>query len=109
MNAREMRRTFFRGLMSGIHVTWPILSFLVGLIVALGAIIGVLEGWALTESIYFAFVSGLTIGYGDIAPATMPGRLLAIVTGICGTLMTALLAGIAVKALTAAQASSEVR
>ena len=52
------------------------------------------------ESIYFAFVSGLTIGYGDFAPKTLVTRALAIVIGICGILLTALVAAIAVKALT---------
>ena len=51
------------------------------------------------ESLYFAFVSGLTIGYGDFAPKTFVTRLLAILIGVCGVLLTALLAAIAVKAL----------
>lgn len=33
-------------------------------IVALGLAIGLLEGWSVQESIYFSFVTGLTIGYG---------------------------------------------
>jgi hypothetical protein len=41
---------------------------------------------AVQESIYFAFVSGLTIGYGDFAPNTFATRALAIVIGICGVL-----------------------
>jgi uncharacterized membrane protein YuzA (DUF378 family) len=53
--------------------------------------------------VYFAFVSGLTIGYGDLAPKTLLTRALAIVIGLCGVLFTALLAAVAVKALTAAQ------
>jgi hypothetical protein len=70
---------------------------------ALGLAIGRLEGWSVQESIYFAFVSGLTIGYGDFAPKTGLARLLAIVIGICGVLFTALVAAVAVKALTAAR------
>ena len=51
--------------------------------------------------VYFAFVSGLTIGYGDFAPHTFGTRALAIVIGICGVLLVALVAAIAVKALSA--------
>jgi Na+-transporting NADH:ubiquinone oxidoreductase subunit NqrD len=83
-------------------VVWPILSVLLGLIIALGVIVGLREGWSLQESIYFAFVTGLTIGYGDLAPHTPLTRTLAIVIGVCGVLLTALVAAIAVKALTAA-------
>ena len=52
------------------------------------------------DSVYFAFVSGLTIGYGDLAPKTLVTRILAIAIGICGVLVTALVAAVAVKALT---------
>lgn len=60
----------------------------------------------LHESIYFAFVSGLTIGYGDFSPTTPFTRVLAILIGICGVLLTALVAAIAVKALTTARGGS---
>ena len=50
---------------------------LLGLIVALGLVVGLLEGWSVHESIYFAFVSGLMIGYGDLAPKSLLTRALA--------------------------------
>jgi hypothetical protein len=96
-----MRRNFAAGLLTGLRVVWPILSALLGAIVALGLVIGVLEGWSVQDSIYFEFVSGLTIGYGDLVPKTLLARALAILIGICGVLLTALVAAIAVKALNA--------
>ena len=102
MDSRTMRRNFRTGLLNGLRVVWPILSALLVLIIALGLVVGVLEGWSLHESIYFAFVSGLTIGYGDLAPKLLLTRALAIAIGVCGVLFTALVAAIAVKALTAA-------
>jgi hypothetical protein len=63
----------------------------------------VIEGWSVHESIYFAFVSGLTIGYGDLAPKSVLTRALAILIGCCGVLLTAIVAAIAVRALTAAR------
>ena len=100
MDSRTLRRNFVAGLFLGLRVVWPILSLLLGLIIALGMIVGVMEGWSIHESIYFAFVSGLTIGYGDLAPKTLLARTLAIAIGICGVLLTALVAAISVKALT---------
>jgi len=76
-------------------------------IVGLGVVIGLIEGWSVHESIYFAFVSGLTIGYGDFAPKLLLTRVLAILIGVCGVLLTALVAAIAVKALTAATDDGE--
>ena len=99
MDSRRVRRQFFKGLFAGLKVVWPILSWLLGLVVALGLIAGWIEGWSVQESIYFAFVSGLTIGYGDLAPKTLMARALAILIGLCGVLFTALTAGVAVKAL----------
>jgi hypothetical protein len=96
-----MRRDFAAGLLVGLRVVWPVLSALLGIIVALGVVIGLIEGWSVQESIYFAFVSGLTIGYGDLAPKTLLTRVLAILIGVCGVLATALVAAVAVKALTA--------
>ena len=107
MDARRLRRNFVAGLHTGLRVVWPILSALLGLIVVLGFVVGRLEGWSIQESIYFAFVSGLTIGYGDLAPKLLLTRALAVVIGVCGVLLTAIVAAIAVKALTAATDGDE--
>ena len=104
MRSRRLRKKFVDGLLTGLRVVWPILSILLGLIAALGLVVGLLERWSVHESIYFAFVSGLTIGYGDLAPKSLLTRALAILIGVCGVLLTALVAAIAVKALTAATA-----
>ena len=107
MDSPTLRRNFVAGLLTGLRVVWPILSVLLVLIIGLGVVVGLLEGWSLHESIYFAFVSGLTIGYGDLAPKSLLTRALAIAIGVCGVLLTALVAAIAVKALTAATDDSE--
>ena len=107
MDTRISRRKFLRGLFRGLGVVWPILSILLLLIAGLGLIVGIREGWSIQESQYFAFVTGLTIGYGDFAPKSLLGRVLAIGIGLCGLLLTALLAAIAVKALTATTEEKE--
>ena len=101
-DARTMRQRFVAGFFAGLRVVWPILSGLIGVMIALGLVVGLRERWSIQESIYFAFVSGLTIGYGDLAPKTLLARSLAILIGVCGVLFTALLAALAVKALAAA-------
>jgi hypothetical protein len=107
MDQRALRRRFVTGLSKGLAIVWPILSSLILLIVALGGIAGLVEGWSLQESIYFSFVSGLTIGYGDFSPQTLLGRALAIAIGVCGILVTGLVAAVAVKALTEAKVGSD--
>jgi len=90
MDERALRREFMTGLLKGLRVVWPVLSGLLVLIIALGVAAGMVEGWSMQESVYFSFVSGLTIGYGDFAPKTLLGRALAIAIGLCGILVTAL-------------------
>ena len=106
MDSKTMRRHFTSGLFHGLRVVWPILSMLLGAIIGLGLLAGYLEGWSPVESIYFAFVSGLTIGYGDLAPATWLARTLAVVIGVCGVMLTGLVAAVAVRALTQASHQS---
>jgi hypothetical protein len=50
------------------------------------------------DSLYFAF-TGPTIGYGDFVPRTVVGRLLSILIGIGGILLTGLVVAVGVKAL----------
>jgi Ion channel len=101
-NRRDARRKFFGALFFGVRIVGPVLSGVVAAITVLGLVIGRFEDWSIDESIYFAFVSGLTIGYGDFSPKTLTGRILAIAIGACGVLLTALVAAIAVKAVSAA-------
>jgi hypothetical protein len=66
--SKSVRRRFFAALARAIHVAWPILSIILVIQVLLGLLIGLLEGWSITDALYFTFVTGLTIGYGDIVP-----------------------------------------
>jgi hypothetical protein len=102
-----VRQRFAAGLLFGLRVVWPVLSALLVGIVGLGLLVGLIEGWSVSDSIYFAFVSGLTIGYGDLAPKTFVARVLAIMIGICGVLLTGLVAAVAVKALSAVRATDD--
>jgi len=77
------------------------------LIVALGFLVGKIERWSVGESIYFAFISGMTIGFGDFVPTRVLTRTLTIGIGFCGLLLTALLAAVAVKALGVVTEESE--
>ena len=71
----------------------------IGMMALLGAVIGWREGWPLGDAIYFAFVSGLTIGYGDLVPTEPLSRVLAVCIGFTGILLTGLVAAVGVRAL----------
>jgi len=96
---RTLRRHFFVAIGHAIHVTWPVLSIILAVQVALGVLIGLLEGWRVGDAVYFTFITGLTIGYGDLVPRQALARVLAIGIGVCGLFLTGLIAGIAVYAM----------
>ena len=72
---------------------------LVALVVAGAAIITKVEKMPFADSLYFAFVTGLTVGYGDIVAKTPLGRLVALLIGFVGILFTGLMVAILVYAV----------
>ena len=96
------RRAFARALFDGLQIIWPVLSSLILIVVGVGVLVGWMEGWGLWRGIYFAFITALTIGYGDLAPSRHVTQALAVLLGFTGVTMTALLAGVAVRAFRAA-------
>jgi hypothetical protein len=89
-----------------IHLTWPVLSIILAIQVALGLLVGFVEGWSVGDAIYFSFMTGLTIGYGDLVPRQALARVLAIGIGVSGLFLTGLIAGVAVYAMRAALSES---
>ena len=57
------------------------------------------EKMPFSDTLYFAFVTGLTIGYGDIVPQTPGGRLVALLIGFVGILFTGLMVAVLVFAV----------
>lgn len=106
MRSKEKRRIFFFALMRQIRVIWPILSGVIVIIAGLGSIIGRIEGWRIGEALYFSFVTGLTIGYGDLAPRHFSSRVLAVFIGFAGIVLTGLVAAVTVQALRATEIDS---
>lgn len=102
MTPKENRRVFFSALAQQIRIIWPIISSVIALMIGLGFIIGHIEEWRVSESVYFTFVTGLTIGYGDLAPKQLTSRVLALFIGFAGIVFTGLIAAVSVQALRAA-------
>jgi len=64
-----------------------------------GFIVGRVENMAWGDGFYFAMVTGLTIGYGDITPVTTVGRLIALSLGFIGIVLTGMMVATAVFSL----------
>ena len=57
------------------------------------------EGLEPGEAIYLTVITALSIGYGDIAPATTAGRMTSMFTGLIGMVVIGLTVAIANNAL----------
>jgi hypothetical protein len=100
---RRKRRLFFAALVKQLYLIWPIFSGILIVMVGSGMLIGLIEDWSIGDAVYFTFVTGLTIGYGDLAPKHGLARLLALVIGFSGIVLTGIVAAVSVQALGAAE------
>jgi uncharacterized membrane protein len=94
------------------HAIWhvrTIILILIALIVAGAAAVTLVEKMPFADTLYFAFVTGLTIGYGDIVMQTPVGRLVALLIGFIGILFTGLLVAVLVHAVRQSFEESEKR
>ena len=66
------------------------------LLLLLGAVlIAIAEDMHFGEALYLTAVTGLTVGYGDIAPATVAGRILSVLIGLIGLIYFGVIVSVA--------------
>ena len=94
--------TFFQLFFWGMFLGAPILSVLCVLISGFGLIVGRMEKWNAFDSLYWAYITALTVGYGDIRPTKKSSKSISIIIAWCGIMFTGLLVAIAVKSASSA-------
>ena len=81
------------------QIVWRIrsvIAFMIMLIIICAILIAFIEQLPLGDALYFSFITGLTIGYGDIVATTTAGRLISILLGVTGVLFSGLMVAAAV-------------
>ena len=68
------------------------------LIMTGAAFIAATEKVSFGKALYFSFITGLTVGYGDIAPITAIGRVISVLLGLIGILFSGVVVATAVEA-----------
>jgi hypothetical protein len=89
---------FIRNFAIGLFYASPLVLTLLLLIALLGLIIGKREGWTRINSLYYAFITATTVGYGDFRPNTTPSKILAICIAFTGLLLTGIVVAIGLEA-----------
>ena len=89
---------FISILVKGVYLFLPILFFLCLVIVIVGQVAGHKENWNKFDALYWSFITGLTIGYGDIRPVKKATKILAIMIGLTGMMLTGIIVGITIEA-----------
>ena len=90
---------FNRHLFYMFHFVRGVLLTLLLILLGLGLITARVDDLSLAEGLYFAFITGLTIGYGDITPASGVTQIISVLSGVVGVIFVGILVAVSVRAL----------
>jgi len=98
----EFTLDYLRLFYLNVKLAFPLLAFSILLIVLLGRIVGIRESWGRLDSIYWAFITATTVGYGDIRPSRPECKTLSVIIAFIGMIFSGLLVALAINAATKA-------
>ncbi len=90
--------TFLKTLCWGIYLIGPIFLLLGFIIVSLGLIVGRIESWTKFDALYWALITALTVGYGDIKPIHKLARVLSTFIALVGIMFSGIVVAITIEA-----------
>ncbi len=96
----EITFRFVRIFFYGLELASPLLLSLALLITLLGQIVGFRESWSRFDSLYWAFITATTVGYGDIRPVARLSKILSVLIALTGIIFTGIIVALAINAAT---------
>ena len=82
----------------GVDLASPLLLTSAVFIILLGLIVGARESWKWTDSIYWAFITATTVGYGDIRPIRNLSKAISVLIAVTGITVTGILVALSINA-----------
>lgn len=89
---------FARALLVLLRKSFPIWAGISLFITVGGFLLTWLENLPIGAGLYFAWITGTTVGYGDLTPTSGPARMVAIVVALFGILFTGFIVALALEA-----------
>jgi len=93
---------FVQLFLTAIFLVMPLLLFLSLWVIILGQVVGYIEGWNKFDSLYWSFITALTVGYGDIRPLKKRSKAISVIVGLTGIMLTGIVVAITVHTATMA-------
>jgi len=96
-----------------IHAHWQLIAELAGLFLILGVVVVVagmliahFDKISIADGIYFAFITALTVGFGDLVPRTGASKIITVILAMLGLIVFGIVVAVSVHALDIALESS---
>lgn len=90
--------TFLEVFFVVLWLSWPLLAFLLAIIIVCGQFAGRKEGWTSLNTLYWTFITATTVGYGDMPPIEKRTRILSVVIALVGLMLTGIIVAVTVNA-----------
>jgi len=85
-----------------LYLISPLLAFLSTFLICLGMVVGHIEKWNKSDTLYWTFITATTVGYGDFRPEKPSSRALAVFIAIIGIMLTGIIVAITIHTATLA-------
>lgn len=86
--------TFLKLFIIGTYLVLPLFLLLGIIVIALGQVVGRIEGWTRYNALYWSLITATTVGYGDIRPLQKSSKALSILIAFVGIMFTGILISI---------------
>ncbi len=91
---------FLELFITGLFMVSPVIIFLFALLLLIARATRRAEKWkTYSGSLYFTLITALTIGYGRTVPSTGRGRILSVLSGFIGVVLTGIIVSVALNSV----------